>query len=95
MTRYKPGQGIRFTLTSQVNGVLTDPNALVLTVHFPDGTSVTPTPVRDSLGLWHGDAVIPVTMADGIGVARWQSSGAAVSQDALEERRFQVVKLDF
>jgi hypothetical protein len=96
MNKFKPGTGVRFFNTCTDNlGVLTDPSSPVVTIKFPDGTTVTPTPVRDSLGMWHADALIPITMQDGIGVERWQSSGASIMQDGLEERRFQVVRLDF
>lgn len=51
-----------------------DPSAVVLRVRAPDGTVATPTPVHDSLGVWHYDLTVT---ASGIWRYRWEGTGAA------------------
>jgi len=86
---------MRISLLSLLNGVLSDPSNSVVTMRLPDKSTTTGTPVRDSLGNWHADLLIPLTAPAGIGVYRWQSSGASISQNALAETRFVVEPLDF
>jgi hypothetical protein len=95
MNRYKPGQSFRASLTATLLGVLTDPSNLAATMGLPGGTITVGAPVRDSVGLWHCDFLIPFTIAPGIGYYRFQSTGAQVAQNALEEKRFYVEPLDF
>ncbi len=95
MNSYKPGQSIRFTVTSTLLGVLTTPPTVVLTIRGPDDSRITPTPVVDSVGQYHADALIPVGAAPGMWVARWQSTGGAPANNALVETRFVVAALDF
>jgi hypothetical protein len=92
---YKPGQSIRFTVTSTLLGVLTTPPTVVLTIRGPDDSRLTPTPVVDSVGQFHADAVIPLGAPAGVWVARWQATGGAPSNNALVETRFVVAALDF
>jgi len=95
MNSYKPGSSVRISLTSQLLGVLTDPSSSVVTMFLPDKSSTSGNPVKDSTGFWHADFLIPTATPPGIGVYRWQSSGAAISQNAMEEQRFVVEPLDF
>lgn len=95
MNRYKPGQGVRALNTVTMLGVLTNPPTPVVTIEFPDGTTVTPAPVTDSVGVLHADFVIPATMKPGLGFERWVSTGMLPSQNATRERRFEVEALDF
>jgi hypothetical protein len=95
MNRYKPGSSFRVSLTSLLTGLYTDPSNSVVTMFLPDKSSTAGTPIKDSTGLWHADFLIPATTPPGTGYYRWQSSGAAISQNALEEERFVVEPLDF
>ena len=93
MNRYYPGQAVRSKLESSVEGVFTDPPTPSVTVRFPDGSSTTPTAVRDSVGMWHADFLIPPGMPGGIAAVLWQSTGAAIVQNAFQARRFEVAYL--
>lgn len=95
MNRYKPGQGVRALNTVTMLGMLTNPPTPVITIEFPDGTTVTPASVTDSVGMLHADFVIPSTMVQGIGVERWVSTGLLPSQNATKERLFEIEALDF
>jgi hypothetical protein len=95
MNQYKPGQSVRLFLVSSVFGELADPANSVVTMFCPDG-SVTPgTPAQDSLGRWHADFVIPLSMVPGQGVFRWVSSGVTIVQNGIGEDPFTVLALDF
>lgn len=95
MKSFKPGQSIRFTATATLLDVLTNPPALTLTIRGPDDSRITPSPVHDSTGQYHADAVVPLTGPAGVWAARWQASGADPTQNALVETRFVVPPLDF
>jgi hypothetical protein len=92
---YKPGQSVRFSVEATLLGVLTNPPALALVVHAPDGTDSTPTPANDSAGSYHADFVIPFDGKPGVWAARWRATGTDPTQVALVESRFVVKPLDF
>lgn len=85
MKHYGPGQSVRTSLTSTSLGSPIDPSSPAVTVTFPDGTTTNPSPVKDSLGLWHADFLVPLTMATGIGTIVWRSSGAQTNQNAVTD----------
>jgi hypothetical protein len=60
------------------NNALADPSALVLTILLPDKTTTTPTPVKDSTGLYHYDYAPTVA---GTFIARWAGTGPAVAYE--------------
>lgn len=81
---YAAGQGVRTSLQSvNILGQPTDPNSPVVTVTFPDGTTTSPAAVKDSLGFWHADYLIPATMIPGPAKIVWTSTGAQVDQNAV------------
>lgn len=88
MNHYLPGQGIRGSLISTVNGVLTDPSNLTATMSLPDGSVTSATPVQDSQGMWHADWTIPYTCPKGIGFYAFRSTGATPAQNASKQERF-------
>lgn len=59
-------------------GALADPDAVVVTLRKPDGTSVDNSPVRDSTGLYHFDFV-----PDQVGIyyADWVGTGLVAAAD--------------
>jgi hypothetical protein len=92
---YKPGQGERFTVSALLEGVLDSTTTPVLTLSWPDGTSIVPSVVNDSTGQYHADAAVPLTMGPGVAVRRWTATGGTPADDACTERRFIVDALDF
>ena len=95
MNKYKPGASVHLTATALQLGLLADPPTIACTVHFPNGTTLTPAVTRDSTGTYHTDIAIDFAMPEGVGVYRWQATGSAPSQNALREVRFVVLPLDF
>lgn len=94
MKAYKPGQGVRSSMTAKSLGVLVNAAVLTVTIEYPDGTTDTPAAVVDGTGLYHADFVIPIAMAPGIGVQRWESTGPSPTENATRERRFRIDALD-
>lgn len=88
--RIYPGQSFRSSLRSTVLDVLTDPPTPVAECLFPDGSTVTGSPVRDSAGQWHADYVVPSTMGEGVLVHAWESTGAFADDNAYQERKMMV-----
>jgi hypothetical protein len=61
------------------DGTPTNPTVVTLTVQAPDNTTLTPTPVNDSAGVWHYD--LPLSQS-GIYRFKWTGTGAIA---AVEE----------
>jgi hypothetical protein len=98
MTGYLPGQSVRSSVTATLFGVgLADPSpAPVLTVHCPDGTLLTPSVVRDSVGAYHADFTIPISARPGgQGVMRWRAAGADPADTGIVETLFTVQTLGY
>lgn len=102
MSQYKPGQSVRSSVqVTQLPAppatlpVLFDPPSIVLTVCFPDGSQVTPTVSRDGVGIYHADYLIPFTMQYGPAFERWRCANGLIDANAVRERRFTVMQLDF
>lgn len=78
------GAILHLETTFAVDGILTDPSSVVLTVRAPDGTSEAysygsgGTIVRDSTGTYHADVPAPIA---GGWAWEWESTGAAAGED--------------
>ena len=94
---YKPGMGIHLTVTAQLLGLDVDPTTLTAYIHGPDGTLITPSVVRDSLGVYHADAGLPLSppAVAGVWSWRWVATGSGPSNQGLAEGRFIVEPLDY
>ena len=76
------GDKPRLSEVFQNNGVDADPAVVTLRITKPDGTIVTPSPVKDSLGHYHYD--VPIDMA---GLWSWEWSG---DDNVADEGQFYV-----
>lgn len=92
---YKPGQSVTFSVVCTVNGVLTNPVTLTLSIRSADGTTASPTPVADSLGKFHVDYAFPMIAKAGVWCRRWQSVGSQPNENAIDEQRFIIAPLDY
>src|SRR5271169_3189121 len=95
LRHYKPGQSIHSVAVYELDAVFVDPSTIIVTLHLPDASSSIITQVRDSIGNYHADAVVPFSMIPGIGAFRWRTTGASPSDNSLKERRFIIDPLDF
>jgi hypothetical protein len=95
MNVYSPGQSVRFSVSVTYLGTLTSPPSVLLTVHGPDGTTLTPTVVNDSTGVYHADTVIPITSSPGLWAARWLAPGITPATAGLVDTQFSVQALLF
>ncbi|WP_068925026.1 phage head-tail connector protein [Planobispora rosea] len=69
---YAYGSAVRLTQEVRSGGELVDPASITLTIRLPDGTTTSPTPVNDSVGVYHYDYT--PTQA-GRHIARWVTTG--------------------
>lgn len=79
---YDPGNTIRITgtFTDSISGLLLDPSVLALKVKNAAGVVSTYTPVRETLGVYHYDLVIPLlATSTGYWLYSWEASGSVVS----------------
>lgn len=72
------GDVVTLDFTDTVDGVLTDPTALTLTITLPDGTTVTPSTTHVSTGTYKATYV--PTM-NGLHSYTWQATGTAQSTE--------------
>jgi hypothetical protein len=75
------GDVVTLDFTDSVNGVLTDPTALTLTITLPDGTTSPVTPSHTSTGVYAGTYV--PTM-NGLHSYVWQATGVGQSTERGE-----------
>jgi len=88
-----PGKSRHSAVTAKLLGLLVDPTTMVLSIIDPTGAVTLPAVVRDSVGTYHSDYVIPITARPGVWVRRWVASGTPPAQTSLDEVRFIVPKL--
>ena len=94
MSSYLPGTDVRsYVAWVDVNGNPVDPTAPTFVAILPDGTTVSSTPVKDTLGNWHADYTIPYSMPAGSCVERHRSIGA-IGQNATVQKVVQVAPLE-
>jgi hypothetical protein len=77
---------------------LIDPTALTMTICQVKNHSVvlvSATVVRDSLGTYHADVLIPFGTKPGDYAARWLATGAAISSNGIKEDIFTILPLAF
>lgn len=78
------GDDVTVTTTVYVDGVLTDPASVVVTVTDPAGDDTTPSVTNPSTGVFH--ATVPVTAA-----GRWQYAWQTTDPDSTEFGYFDVL----
>jgi hypothetical protein len=83
---FDPGDEVTLEATFTVDGTLTDPTAVTCEVRRPDGTVVTPTATRDSLGKY----TAKVTPADGEEGDWWYRFVGTGAAKAAERKMFLV-----
>lgn len=93
---YFPGQGVRLIVRSLQLGVLALPvGGIVVTVTWPDATTVNPTvqTVAPPGAFYNvfADVQIPSGMTPGIAKYKWVATGTNPSQDAVEVGELQVL----
>lgn len=79
MNSYDAGEFVYITASFAVNGVVMDPATVTASVLKPDGTTLTPTPVKDSTGNYH--AALDTTGGPQ-GTWRYKWSGTSPAQSA-------------
>lgn len=95
---YKPGASARFSVEiTTAGGADFDPDVVTLTLrqYKGSGSITTTTPVKDSVGNYHVDVVIPMDALSGQWVARWQATGAVAASNGIDESQFAILPLAF
>ena len=85
---YAFNQGVKLKMTFDVDGALTDPDSISLSIEKPDGTVVAKTEadcVRESLGVWHY-----VQQGSLEGRWRWHAEGTGAAT-AAGDRHFTIL----
>jgi len=77
------GDLVTLRVTFTTAGVLTSPTTVTLTVRMPDGTTSTPTPTLESVGVYAYNLLLS---ASGAWHYRWAATGAV--QAAEEDRLY-------
>lgn len=78
MSSFDLGDVVVLNFTVSVGTVLTDPTAITLTITLPDNTTVSPTPIRDSVGTFHYNYT---PAAAGVFFYRWVTTGVGQSSE--------------